>query len=574
MARMIPPTYHINTSSKGEVEVFRRLRDDPKTQNWIVLHSLDVANHQKQISGEIDFVVIIPNRGVLCIEVKACHRLKRHEGQWYYGNNSTPDTRGPFKQASQAMHSTRLKIFSRNKALSGILFWSAVIFPYVTFSAQSEEWHSWQVIDRTQFNARPLGVLLERILDEAHHFIKTKEKSIWHPSPDEPTQAQSEQIAELLRPSFEFFESPKSRRQRQSEELKYYTTEQFSALDSMEMNPRIIFSGPAGTGKTLLAIEAARRSNETGKKVLFLCYNNLLGKWLAEQTTELQPNVTTKTLHSHMLAITKYTGSQSSHTFWQQDLPSLAIDKLLEAEGEEGAFDEIIVDEAQDILQEKYLDFLDLSLRGGLASGHWKLFGDFEKQAIYDVADFSLDTFLRERTHAAPTYKLNANCRNTPRIVQFVHLLGNLHPGYSKILRSDNKMEPVLRYYTNLADQQHLLTQILEQLYAEGLTDNDIVILSPRSTNSCLAGSLDKSPWKDRLSPLSLANRGKIGYSSIQGFKGLESEVVIVTDIEMIDSDASSALFYIAATRALNRLFILMNEGVQQSIRKKLHFTA
>src|SRR5207249_6136883 len=122
----------------GEVEIFLRLRDDPLTMGWTVLHSLDIAQHLKQVSGEIDFVVIVPGKGVLCVEFKACHHLERRGRQWYYGANTTPDPRGPFNQASQAMHSIRKRLIARDQSLSGLLFWSAVIFPYVPFAAQSE----------------------------------------------------------------------------------------------------------------------------------------------------------------------------------------------------------------------------------------------------------------------------------------------------------------------------------------------------------------------------------------------------------------------------------------------------
>lgn len=338
MAKMIPPTYHTNTVSKGEIEIFLRLTNDPIAKDWIVLHSLDIANHQKQISGEIDFIVIIPRKGALCIEVKACHHLERHEGQWYYGTSTIPDMRGPFKQASQAMHSIRKKLVSRDRSLSGILFWSAVIFPYIPFAVQSEEWHSWQVIDHTRFETHSIGVLLEEVLDNAHTFICENTNKTWVPGYAEPTARQCTLIADILRPNFEFFESPKSRKLRQNEELKYYTTEQFGALDAMEMNDRVLFNGPAGTGKTLLAIEATRRSSRAGRKVLFLCYNRLLGKWLEDQTRELGPSVTCKTLHSHMLTMSGSLATNPSGIFWQHELPSIAIDKLLAMESDECQF--------------------------------------------------------------------------------------------------------------------------------------------------------------------------------------------------------------------------------------------
>src|SRR5260370_424354 len=161
MAKMIPPVPHSGTSSEGEGEIFLSLRDDPVTRDWIALHSLDIARHRKQIAGEIDFVVIIPTKGVLCVEVKGCHSLRRLDGQWYYGFASHPDPRGPFKQASHAMHSLRKQLVARYPALSRVLFWSAVIFPYVPFQEQSGEWHPWQVIDSDLLSTQSIGKLLE-----------------------------------------------------------------------------------------------------------------------------------------------------------------------------------------------------------------------------------------------------------------------------------------------------------------------------------------------------------------------------------------------------------------------------
>ncbi len=130
MAIMIPSCVSEGCSSPGEREVFRRLRDDPGTSGWIVLHSLDVANHSSQVAGEIDFVVIIPNKGILCLEVKACSSLRREGGLLYYGAQAKPDPRGPFKQASDAMHSLRQRLIAKNPGLSRVVFWSAVIFPF------------------------------------------------------------------------------------------------------------------------------------------------------------------------------------------------------------------------------------------------------------------------------------------------------------------------------------------------------------------------------------------------------------------------------------------------------------
>lgn len=68
MARMIPTS--CSTKSPGEPDVFEALRNDPETASWTLLHSLDLAQHVSQVAGEIDFVVLVPCLGVLCLEVK------------------------------------------------------------------------------------------------------------------------------------------------------------------------------------------------------------------------------------------------------------------------------------------------------------------------------------------------------------------------------------------------------------------------------------------------------------------------------------------------------------------------
>src|SRR6185436_10463403 len=106
--------------------------------------------------------------------------------------------------------------------------------------------------------SQPFALLITRILNRARDFAKSK-GAAWL-TEEEPNAQQCTQMAEVLRPQFEVFESPKASAERLDTELKFYTQEQLSALDAMEANPRVVFDGPAGTGKTVLAIEATRRS--------------------------------------------------------------------------------------------------------------------------------------------------------------------------------------------------------------------------------------------------------------------------------------------------------------------------
>jgi hypothetical protein len=559
MAKMYPAEVYSGTKSPGEIEIFKKLKDDPETKNWIVLHSLDVAHHRSQISGEIDFVIIVPSKGVLCLEVKAHNHVHTDSGLWYLGSSMSPESRSPFKQASEAMHSIKNRIIASHRELSNVVFWSAVIFPFCDFSSSSDEWHPWQVINNKQFTSKSIGELVLDVLNNARLYLSTHPNAGWFNNNSKaPDITQCHRICQMLRPDFEFFESPKSRLKRRDEELKTYTEEQYEALDSMETNARVIYKGPAGTGKTLLALEAVRRSNGRGNKVLFCCFNRMLGYWIREQTASFLPLESVGTLHSIMLIVAGINPPTSpDSTFWESSLPDKAIEKLMNDKEGKYKFDEIIIDEAQDLLKSSYLDFLDLALVGGLNSGKWKFFGDFEKQAIYSSSSEEISTHL-QRFASNPSYSLRINCRNTPRIAGYVHFLGGLKPPYTRIRRPDNQIEPEIIPYKNDNQQRELLESTIKKILNEGFTTKEIIVLSPRSDHDSIASTINSNAFS--LCP-SRQKRydDEIGFCSIQAFKGLEAPVIVVTDIEEIEAEKSAALFYVAITRSLDRLIILVN---------------
>lgn len=556
---MYPQNISSGTDSPGEIELFYKIKNDVLTKDWIVLHSLDIANHIRQRTGEADFLIIIPQKGVVCLEIKAAKSIRREHGQWFIGSKP-PESRGPFKQASSNMYSIQEDLWKKDISLKKIVFESAVVFPYLKFEIQSPEWHSWQVIDSEDIQNKSIGQLTLNVIEQSLSHIKKTPSATWFdPVSNGPTEKQARRIAELLRPNFEFYESPKSRSGRLEEELKIYTQEQFDALDSMSINPRVIFLGPAGTGKSLLAIELSRRKTLEGKKVLFLCYNRLLGEWLQNETNSLKPLVKTSTIHSHMLNVAEISPRKDSN-FWQEYLPKAATTALSFDVKNKYKYDVIIIDEAQDILTDNNLSFLDSSLLGGLNSGEIYLFGDFEKQVLYKN---DAKEILKTNFSHVPLFSLRINCRNTPRIAEFVHLLGGLKPNYSRIRRPDNQIEPEIILFSSTNQQIVKLSEkIIELTKKKRYLGKDIMILSPHSELNCIArkiGGLVRPVY-------SLTSDSDIGYCSTYIFKGLESPVVILTDIDDITSDQAKSLFYTAITRALDELIIFVNEKTREAM--------
>jgi len=459
---MIPAVIDSGTRSPGEHELFRRLRDDPDTADWIVLHSFNLPRHRTQVQGEADFVVLAPGLGMLCLEVKAHRRVARDaDGRWRLGGDP-PVSRSPFKQAEDNMRSLLDVLRERRRAeADAVVAWSAVLFTHCEFRVPAVEWNSWEALDSRDLHSKPISSLVADVLKHARGELPFKALD------GVPTKQECQAIASALRPRFEVIQPAAQRRSEQEDQLRAYTEEQYTALDGMARYSRVVFEGPAGTGKTILALEASRRATSQGKRVGLICFNRLLGQWLETEAAELGELVTATTLHRLMLqAARTEVPREVPEGFFETQLPELAIEQLLDRD-DPPLFDTLVIDEAQDILRDPYLDFLDLVCEGGLASGSWTMFGDFERQALFDAADVSLDRFLSTRADA-PVFGLRINCRNTPRIARWVSMLSALEPAYSRIRRPDTGPPPRTRYYSDDQEQGAMLAKLLGELYDGG----------------------------------------------------------------------------------------------------------
>lgn len=566
---MIPPDCPKRTPA-GERDLFERLKSDPATNGWVVLHSLDIKKHQSKIEGELDLVVLVPGMGVLCLEVKGCD-VRRENGKWIYPYEISIE--GPFKQASTAMHSLRAYLVNRDSSLSGLLFFSAAIFTRVNFEERSPEWHEWQFINKAMLLRRPISQNITSVLERAHGHVRSKPRLSWyHDERSRPTAQQVQKLVQLLRDDFEYKVSPRNDVSQIEEQILRYTEEQFDGLDQLQENRRIIFKGPAGTGKTFLAIEAARRAAAEGKSVLLVCYNALLGDWLKKQTSSLagEDRFQCRTFHSLLTEIAgAHADPAQGNEYWRNFLPGRATDVLLSDNRSWPIYDLIIVDEAQDLLREAYLDVLDLLLKGGLAGGNWILFGDFERQEIYlsdegDGAGKQALSRLAIRAPAHVTSALRINCRNAARIAATVVITSGLVPGYKRVLHDLEGSSADPLFYSSPADQQKLLLSTLHEL-RRTFRDNEIIVLSMKGDADACAAALSLDSQSARLASIRHGKDACVSYASVHSFKGLEASAVILTDIERIDDDRSRALLYIGMSRARVRLFMLMHESCRSS---------
>jgi DNA polymerase III delta prime subunit len=393
----------------------------------------------------------------------------------------------------------------------------------------------------------------------------------------------------VLRRDFEFFESPKARAARLDEEIRHHTEAQFDALEHMRRMPRVVFDGPAGAGKTLLAIEAARRARAAGRRALLLCFNRPLAEWLREQTAGLCEATTVSDHMVRAAGIPAGSPRFGEPGFWDE-LPGLAAEGLIDRPPE---YDELILDEAQDVLRHQFLDVLDFSVTGGLNDGFWRIFGDFRHQAFYDDS-VDLEAFCGDGANACVVFELDENCRNSPAVAalacagsgmcgpdgdgpdgeghEATGRRGAPVAGYARCLRPDDGDAPEVRFYRDAAEQEELLVAALEELREDGFTGPQVAVLSTRKDTACAAARLKQPPWRDRLGPLvrdtprgpvADLKSSKIRYATVHRFKGLEARAVVLTDIEKLETPRERDLFYVGATRATQRLVVLAHESLR-----------
>lgn len=577
MSRMYPRVIPVQ-APPGERAVFEQLRDAPDTQDWIALHSLELAAHERQLMGEVDFVVIVPRLGVLCIEVKSHEQIAVEQGEWLYGPARKVGT-SPFHQANGGTHTLRKYVARHEPGLAGVPFRAVVAFPYACLRASSPEWEPEQVIDQDKLSRQSLASLLRDAL--AAYRARLAGRHWFDDRAGKPDRGQCERLLMLLRPSFEILQSPSLMRKQLSDELLHYTRQQMEGLDAMADNPRVLFSGAAGTGKTVLALEAARRATLVSQRTLLLCFNQQLGEHLrvtASQLTAGAPGqLITSTIHGLMQQIVGKGPTETeaeSSVYWEETLPNRALERLVSDATAQAAwqFDYLILDEAQDLLRPQFIDVLDMCMPDGLARGQWLMFGDFA-QSLYNEHLFDFDEFRDHypRLTWVP-YKLTCNCRNTPRIGGFVQRAARLRPGYARHLRPDDHTlgDPVLLFYRDEAEQLDKLAATIERLLGTShVLAEDIVVLSARAGTASAAGRLAARPaWHRRLSPTPTGRA--VHYTTIHSFKGLEASAVIVTDITSVTGPDGGALFYVAASRASNRLIMLADETIKKSLTTAL----
>jgi hypothetical protein len=566
MAKILPQYIDKACKSTGEKMIFEMFKNEPFTNDWIILHSLNLSQHTRRLYGEIDFLLLIPGAGIFVMEVKGGD-VKCLDGVWEFKDKfgNINKNKSPFSQARDAMFSLQSAIkkeFGFKHDYNRIQFGFLVAFPQVHFDIRSVEYEPWQIFDKLCYNANHESFFKELI----YQFTEKHKNQFWF-SPDVslPAKKELEEIADFLRGDFERVRTISEKLSEFNTQVGSYTKEQFLVLDSIKENERSVIQGSAGTGKTMIAIESAIRAADEGKNVFITCYNRMIGDWMEKYLESYKDKITATCLHGYLFNLSKgfdYDKSRADRQdFFSIYLPTLMKDFFKMRLQKK--FDKLIIDEGQDLIRKEYLDLFDSMLKGGMSSGNWEIYGDFERQAIYSQLQKKEMFELLKTTSHFSNHVLKINCRNTKQIGEETSLISGFDkpPFLSDYLEG---MPVEYHFYSNENQLKDMLENLLAELLRSNIPTNELILLSPRKFDNSIVSSIRSIPIKEIKTLFQVSQKNEFfGFSTIQAFKGMESSYIVITDIEDLDSDFAKSLIYVGMSRAKYGLTIFISESAK-----------
>jgi hypothetical protein len=357
-----------------------------------------------------------------------------------------------------------------------------------------------------------------------------------------------------LHPTLELVETVGAHSATDTPTLIQLTDEQKEIMVGYLEIKRFRVPGCAGSGKTVIAVEAAKQFAESGRSLLMLCYNKQLSTVLQAAVNDFDLGdqaAKTQATHFHALcaeAHTKLHGTaptppvdeQGRNQFWENQMPEslrTAIDN-----GMVPKYDTIVVDEGQDF-----------------AESWWavveKLLADPEQGRLVAFYDPSQD--ISGRGCHVPDYNffnLVTNFRNTRLIAEKLQPLSQVEmQSHGDCLEGE---APVVREQKDPAQTKKEVEELVEKLVVQQkVRPEQIVILTPHTRdNSLLTGTTELAGIPLATDPFD--RDGAILHSSISAFKGLEADVVIMADIDPDDPLCNRNARYTAASRARLQLYV------------------
>ena len=532
MATMIPDIPREFDAKSHEGIMFDELNQLP--EEYYVFHSFEIVTikNNQILESETDFVIFHPKKGLICLEAKA-GQVKYENGYWLYGSGKAMKHNGPYIQAKRNKWNLRdymvehgLEYECNNcKKLHAVWFPDV---PEANFKGESLPGEG--------------DIRITLTSDSFGHIQECIDNIFAFEGQDRCTTNLSERsvqkiLERVLAPSFNLISLQQIEQERNKNVFKRMLREQVALLNYLEEQNNAIINGLAGTGKTVMAVEKARRHSEKDEKVLFLCYNAFLNEHLRE--TYPYPHVSYYTVAGLSQKLCK----KVDYKALQEKLMQMFL---------EGTFpyQHVIIDEGQDFGKEEIdeVEIIELLRENAIENeernGTFYLFYDKNQM----VQSKKAPKYIEDADCKLTLYR---NCRNTENIaLTSLRLLGS---DKAPKLYPDAVMGdlPEIGFCATKEDVVTLLNAEIDKYIDAGY--NGITILTCKTEeNSIIADCCKNSKYNYK--------RGYVKFTTCRKFKGLESDVIIVVDIDKDTfEDEGEQLMYVGTSRARFKLSCIVN---------------
>jgi len=542
--------------SQAEAKVYRALRDGLPSGFVVFFQVGWILRRQEEQAkdGETDFVICHPDLGYLCIEVKGGGvGFDSSSGDWFSVDRHLQKhpINNPVNQALKAKYSIRSKLNEhqrwRDLSLANVLRGHAVFFPDVgDVNALSRPDMPPTLIGCAKHLQNPkawIDAVFAYWGNDASGFTPLGKRGV-------------DVLREVFARSFVVAPLVSSQLADQEARRLILTKDQIRVLDFLRSHRRVAVSGGAGTGKTVLALEKARRLASEGFRTLLTCYNRQLADHLSSLcagTANLDVMSFHQLCHRQVERANRASGrdlvAEAKITYPGKDLYEVQLPNALGYSLEilPDRYDAIVCDEGQDFREEFWVP-LEL------------LLSDYDSGPLYVFYDDNQNLYARAGTFpiSEEPFSLTTNCRNTAPIhdAAYKHYKG-MPVNLPDIQGDDLQFDESPSRDTQAAK---INARIVDLVARQGVSPGDITVLLADALHKAeYYAALRRLPLPKPASWLEEGIRGKttVLIDTIQRFKGLESPIVILWGLDTIDLSQRQELLYVGMSRAKSLLVIV-----------------
>lgn len=542
--------------SQAEAKVYRAFRDG-LPRDFVVFFQVGwiLRREEEQAKdGETDFVICHPDLGYVCVEVKGGGvGFDSSSGDWFSvdRHRNKHAINNPVSQALKAKYSIRSKLNEhqrwRDLSLANVLRGHAVFFPDVGDA---------NALSRSDMPPALIGC--SRDLQDVKAWVDAV-FAYWGNDASGFTSIGRRGVdvfREVFARSFEVAPLISSQLADQEARRLILTKDQIRVLDFLRSRRRVAVSGGAGTGKTVLALEKARRLASEGFRTLLTCYNRQLADHLSSLcsgTQNLDVMSFHQLCHRQVERANRASGrdlvSEAKVTYPGKDLFEVQLPNALGYSLEilPDRYDAIVCDEGQDFREEFWVP-LEL------------LLSDYDRSPLYVFYDDNQNLYARAGTFPIrdEPFSLTTNCRNTAPIHEAAYKHYKGVPVSPPEIQGDDVQFDESASRESQATKIH--ARIVNLIAKQGVKPGDITVL--------LADAMHKSEYYIALKRLPLPktatwleegirDKSAVLIDTIQRFKGLESPIVFLWGLDAVDFSRRHELLYVGMSRAKSLLVIV-----------------